>query len=360
MQTPDHPVVRLIEHYVARLLCALPPSVQRLISRDVREPEGVPPAPDVSVLLTIMAMSGERALGTGDDPELRRASTRRGAATAAPRTPGPVRAQQVTVAGADGDLPARLYIPPVETDGRLLVFYHGGGWVTGDLDTHDAPCRLLAMQAATRVVSVDYRLAPEHPFPAPVDDALAAFAHVVAHAEKLGGEPDKVSVAGDSAGGNLAAVVAQQSAGGPRPAAALLIYPACDFRGGTASRDLFAEGFLLEKRDMDWCQARYLQPGQPIEDPRVSPVFGDLDAGHPPTVVVTAGFDPLRDEGEAYAAQLREAGVPTVLRRYPGLVHGFINVTALSATSHDAVVDCASALLAVQELRLTSTAAVTG
>ncbi len=350
MKTPDHPVVRVIEHYVARVICGLPAGLQRLIGRGVAAPEGSPPAPDIAALLTIMAMTGERALGTGDDPEARRASTRRGSATAASRRPDPVRSQQVTVAGGAGDLPARLYIPPGDTGGRLLVFYHGGGWVTGDLDTHDTPCRLLAVQAATRVLAVDYRLAPEHPFPAPVEDAMAAFAHVVEHAAKFGAHPERISVAGDSAGGNLAAVVSQQTAGGPRPAAALLIYPACDFRGGTASRSLFAEGFLLEKRDMDWCQGRDLPAGQSIEDPRVSPVFGDIDAAQPPTVVVTAGFDPLRDEGETYAAQLRAAGVPTVLRRYPGLVHGFANVTALSRTSHDAMVDCASALLAAQEL----------
>ena len=350
MKTPDHPVVHVIEHYVARLVCSLPAVLQRIIGRDVARPEGVAPAPEVGALLTIMAMTGERALGTGDDPEARRASTRRGAATAAPRRKGPVRAQQVTVAGAAGDLRARLYIPPGDTDGRLLVFYHGGGWVTGDLDTHDSVCRLLAVQSATRVVSVEYRLAPEHPFPAPADDAIAAFAHIVDHAPKFGARPDRISVAGDSAGGNLAAVVSQQTAGGPRPAAALLIYPACDFRGGTASRGLFAEGFLLEKRDMDWCQARYLPAGADIEDPWISPIFGEIDERHPPTVVVTAGFDPLRDEGETYAAHLRAAGVPTVLRRYPGLVHGFANVTALSRTSHDAMVDCASALLAAQEL----------
>lgn len=350
MKTPDHPVVRAIEHYVARLICALPVGLQRLIARGVAAPEGAAPAPDIGALLTIMALTGERALGTGDDPEVRRASTRRGAATAAPRRSGPVRAQRVTVAGGAGELEARLYVPPVDTDGRLLVFYHGGGWVTGDLDTHDSVCRLLAVQAATRVVAVDYRLAPEHPFPAPLDDAMAVFAHVVEHAATFGAHPDRISVAGDSAGGNLAAVVSQQTAGGPRPAAALLIYPACDFRGGTASRGLFAEGFLLERRDMDWCQARYLPEAQSIEDPRVSPVLGEIDAGHPATVVVTAGFDPLRDEGEAYAAHVRAAGVPTVLRRYPGLVHGFANVTALSRTSHDAMVDCASALLAAQEL----------
>lgn len=348
--TPDHPVIHALEHYAARGLCSLPASLQRRISSGVGEPEGVAPAPEVGVLLTVMALTGERALGTGDDAELRRASTRRGAATAAPRRPSAVRAEPATVAGAEGELRARLYIPPGPTDGRLMVFFHGGGWVTGDLDTHDAPCRLLAEHAATRVVSVEYRLAPEHPFPAPVDDAMAAFAHVVEHAATYGGDPAKISVAGDSAGGNLAAVVSQQTTGGPRPAAALLIYPACDFRGGSASRSTFAEGFLLEKPDMDWCQDRYVPPGQSIEDPRLSIVFGEIDPGHPPTVVVTAGFDPLRDEGEAYAEQLRAAGTPTVLRRYPGLVHGFINVTALSRTSHDAVVDMASALLAMQQL----------
>jgi acetyl esterase len=350
MQTPDHPAVIEVEHYVAKTVSSLPPRLLRIIGRGVAEPEGRAPAPDVAALLAISRLTGERVLGDGDDPVRRRAATRRGALTAAPRRPDPTRVEETTVAGAAGPLRARLYIPPKDTSGRLLVFYHGGGWVTGDLDTHDAPCRLLARQAATRVLAVDYRLAPEHPFPAPVEDALAAFADVVGRAAELGAAPDRIAVGGDSAGGNLAAVVAQQTAGGVRPAAALLIYPACDLTGGTASRDLFARGFLLEKPDMDWCQERYLQDAGDPRDPRVSPAFGTIDAAHPPTVVVTAGFDPLRDEGEAYAAQLREAGVPTVLRGYEGLVHGFANVTAISPTSHDAMVDCASALLAAQEL----------
>lgn len=350
MKTPDHPAVIEVEHYVAKTVSSLPPRILRLIGRGVAEPEGRAPAPDIAAILTISKLTGERALGEGDDPVARRASSRRGALTAASRRPDPTRTEDVTVAGAEGPLRARLYVPPNDTAGRLLVFYHGGGWVTGDLDTHDAPCRLLARQAATRVLAVDYRLAPEHPYPAPVDDALAAFADVVARAAEFGAAPDRVAVGGDSAGGNLAAVVAQQTVGGPRPAAALLIYPACDLTGGTPSRDLFAVGFLLEKPDMDWCQDRYLQATGDVRDPRVSPAFGTIDAGHPPTVVVTAGFDPLRDEGEAYAVQLREAGVPTVLRRYESLIHGFANITAISPTSHDAMVDCASALLAVQEV----------
>ncbi len=360
MKTPDHPAMIAVEHQAAKALSSLPRGLQRLIGRTAAQPEGVPPAPDIAALLRIMQVTGERALGAGDDPVARRASTRRGSLTASPRVPYPAEVRDTTVAGALGPLPARLYIPPTATDGRLMVFYHGGGWVTGDLDTHDAPCRFIARQAATRVLAVDYRLAPEHPFPAPVEDALAAFADVVARAAELGADPARISVCGDSAGGNLAAVVSQQTAGGARPAAALLIYPACDFTGGTASRSLFAEGFLLEKSDMDWCQDRYLQAYGELTDPRVSPAFGAVDAEHPPTVVVTAGFDPLRDEGEAYAAQLRAAGIPTVLRRYPGLIHGFMNLTAISPTSHDAMVDCCSALLAVQEVGAGAAAPVSG
>jgi len=236
------------------------------------------------------------------------------------------RVRELTVDGATGPLRARHYAPP-ESGGPhpLLVFLHGGGWVVGDLDTHDQPCRLLASASGARVLSVDYRLAPEDPFPAPVDDAVAAFRAAVADAARLRSDPARVAVAGDSAGGHLAAVTALVCAreGGPAPAFQLLIYPVTDCVRVAASRRIFAEGFLLTKENMEWYEDQLAPPGVDRGDPRISPLLApDLD-GLAPALVVTAGFDPLRDEGEAYGARLKEAGVRAIVRRYPGYVHGF-------------------------------------
>ncbi len=235
---------------------------------------------------------------------------------------------ETSVAGADGPLPARLFVPESADHGgagALIVYYHGGGWVAGDLDTHDQPCRLLARASGARVLSIDYRLSPEHRFPAPVDDALAAFRDAVARAGELGADPGRVAVAGDSAGGHLAAVTARLSAhdGGPAPAFQLLVYPVTDLVVVAQSRLTFAEGFVLTKESMDWYEEQFLGSEGNRRDPRVSPLYATDLPGVAPALVVTAGFDPLRDEGEAYARKLQEAGVRTILRRFPGYVHGF-------------------------------------
>ena len=214
----------------------------------------------------------------------------------------------------------------------LLVFYHGGGWVIGDLDTHDHLCRLICRDAAAHVLSVDYRLAPEHKAPAAVDDAYAAYLWAREHAVELGADPGRVAVGGDSAGGNLAALVTLRArdAGAPSPALQWLIYPATDMRGLARSRTLFGDGFLLTKHDMDWFQDSYLEgSGVDDADPRVSPLLaGDL-SGLSPALVVTAGFDPLRDEGDQYAAKLRAAGVTVDHRRMGSVIHGFAQLNAL-------------------------------
>ena len=240
-------------------------------------------------------------------------------------------------------LPARLYIPPDET-GATLVYYHGGGWVVGDLDSHDALCRHLATASGARVLSVDYRLAPEHPFPAPVDDALAAFRDAVA----LAPDPARVAVGGDSAGGHLAAVTAQLAAadGGPEPAFQLLIYPVTDCDVKHPSRATFAEGFFLTRANMDYYEGCFLPPGTDKRDPRVSPLHASDLAGLAPALVVTAGFDPLRDEGEAYAARLQDAGVPAILRRHAGFVHGFANVLGAGHAWRAAVAEMGGVLRA--------------
>jgi acetyl esterase len=224
----------------------------------------------------------------------------------------------------------------------MIVFLHGGGFVLGDLESHDVPCRLLARHAGALVLAVDYRLAPEAPFPAPVQDASAALAWAIEHAAELGADPQRVAIAGDSAGGNLSAVASWEAVreGRPAPALQILIYPATDFVGRAPSHAMFDEGFLLVRSDMDWFTEKYLG-GDPGEDPRASILRAEELSGLPPAIVVTAGFDPLRDEGEAYARRLRELGVPVLLRRFPGLIHGFINLTGVSPSSRDAWVEVA-------------------
>jgi acetyl esterase len=228
----------------------------------------------------------------------------------------------------------------------LLVYLHGGGWVRGDLHTHDNTCRFLAREAGVIVLSVDYRLAPEHKFPAAVEDSFAAFRWAHENAAELGVDQNAIAVGGDSAGGNLAAVVGQLAAadGGPVPAFLLIIYPATDFSEKRRSVKLFREGFLLTESDMDWYTAHYLPDKEAERDPRASPLLADDLSGTPPAYVMTAGFDPLRDEGEAYALRLREAGVPVALRRHSGLIHGFANMTGVGRTGRAAMLEAAGAL----------------
>jgi len=260
--------------------------------------------------------------------------------------------RDLEIEGADGALRARHYRPPASgasENAPLLVFFHGGGWVTGDLDTHDEPCRMLCRHAQVQVLSVDYRLAPEHPFPAGVRDALAAFRWAVAHASELGADPHRIAVGGDSAGGNLSAASAQLAArdGGPAPALQLLIYPALDLTDArTASGRMFANDFLLTERDLRWCIGHYLSGTEhDPTDPRVSPMLGESLSGQVPAIVITAGFDPLRDEGEAYANALQHAGTRVVLERSPELIHGFLNMTT-APTARDATLRLAGTLRA--------------
>jgi acetyl esterase len=226
------------------------------------------------------------------------------------------------------------------------VFFHGGGFVFGDLDTHDGVCRLLCRHAGAHILAVDYRLAPENPFPAAVEDARAALDWAFANAGRLGADPCRIGVSGDSAGGNLAAVVSQLAArdGGPAPVLQLLIYPAMDSTGRHRSRELFADGFFLTKAHIEWFETHYLGADRARGlDPRVSPLLAEDLSGLPPTLVVTAAFDPLRDEGEAYAEALRAAGTPARVRRFPGLIHGFAAAAGVSRTCRDAVIEIAGA-----------------
>lgn len=230
----------------------------------------------------------------------------------------------------------RVYSPPtLLPDPPGLVYFHGGGWVVGDLQSHDTLCSILASQTPCRVIAVDYRLAPESPFPAAVDDALAAFRWVSENAESLGVDRRRIAVGGDSAGGNLATAVCleQARAGAEVPAGQLLLYPVTDTDLDTESYRLFANGFGLSRATMNWFFEHYAGPardgdgdGNGDVDPRLAPLRADDLSGLPPAIVATAGFDVLRDEGRAYADRLEQAGVEVVRRHYGALIHGFANI----------------------------------
>jgi acetyl esterase len=338
------------EFLAARAAVALPPRVKRRLAGAPIRRDGLELDLDTQLLLRLDERSGTAGLSTRSPAEARADTAHSSRVVAGPPV-AMARVQGLTVAGGAGPLRARLYVP-VEADGpaasALLVFFHGGGWSVGDLDTHDAPARLLAASSGARVLTVDFRLAPEHRFPAAVDDALAAFRDAHARAGELGADPARIAVGGDSAGGHLAAVTAQQAAadGGPAPAFQLLVYPVTDFVEESASRRMFAEGFFLTKVSMDFYEDAFLAPGAERDDPRVSPLrAGDLSAVAP-ALVVTAGFDPLRDEGEAYAERLRAAGVPVLLRRHPGFVHGFFNVLGVGHGPREAVAEMGGVLRA--------------
>lgn len=251
----------------------------------------------------------------------------------------------ITVAGADGPLDARVYRPLARAEsGGVIVYYHGGGWVVGDIDSHDNSCRALANATGMQVVSVDYRLAPEHRFPAGVDDAEAAFYDVVARAAEFGADAESVIVAGDSAGGQLSAMTCLRAkqAGEQLPAAQILIYPGTDMVNKYESQRLFADGFVLTQADMDWFIDHFLASGD--QRPAASPMCADDLSGLPPALVITAGFDPLRDEGEAYARALADAGNTVVLSRYDSQVHGFFNMLGVSGSAQEAIGEIAGLL----------------
>ena len=230
-----------------------------------------------------------------------------------------------------GGVPARLYVPPeAPTPSPLLVYFHGGGHVVADLETHDATCRWFARETGVRVLAADYRRAPEHPFPAAVEDALAAFRHAASHARELGADAARIAVGGDSAGANLAAVVAQLAAADElSPVFQLLIYPVCDYSPEWPSQELFASGFFLTRAEIRWYRSHYLRDDAAASDPRASPLLREDLSGLAPAYVATAGFDPLRDEAEEYARRLRAAGVAVTLRRHAGYGHGFAAMVGL-------------------------------
>jgi acetyl esterase len=327
---------------LSRALGALPPRVQvRLSGRPPIEVDGQTLDPGLQLMLAARERLIPPARELPPVGEHREAS-RLDAATARGRLDQVAAVRELRVRGAAGEIPARHYLPAAGA-APLLVYFHGGGGVSGDLDTHDAPCRTLCSHAGVHVLAVDYRLAPEAPFPGGVDDGLAAWASAVENAAGLGADPERVAVGGDSAGGNIAAVVSQAAGRGdvPAPALQLLIYPWLDLTRKRRSYELFGEGFFLTTEMLDWYAGHLLGGDGDAADPRCSPLLADDLTGLAPAIVVSAGFDPLRDEAEDYARALRAAEVPVVLRRFESLIHGFANAGGVNKGSRAALIETA-------------------
>ena len=303
----------------------------------------MPLDPQARALLDQMAALGGPPLDQQSVAEARAAIAELAEASGEPEAVA--RVEDRTIPGPLGEIPIRVYAPDAPAPLPTLVYFHGGGWVIGTLDTHDGVCRQLANAARCLVVSVDYRLAPEHPFPAPAEDAYASVCWVAANAATLGGDPARVAVGGDSAGGNLSAVVSlmARDRGGPRLVHQLLVYPVVD----APTAELWpsyrenADGYFLTVAMMQWFWGHYrAAQGDAYACPLHAADFRNL----PPALVITAEFDPLRDEGEAYAARLREAGVPVTLTRYDGMIHGFFGMSGVIDRARDAVAEAAAAL----------------
>lgn len=245
-----------------------------------------------------------------------------------------------------GEMGVRCYTPGGDGPFPVLVYFHGGGWVIGDIGTHDGICRSLANAAGCVVASVDYRLAPEHKYPVAAEDAFAATRWVAQHARRLGVDARRIAVGGDSAGGTLAAAVTlmARDRGGPELALQLLVYPVTHHSFDTASYREHADGYLLTRDAMRWFWSHYLRREEDGRHPYASPLLAADLLGLPPALVMTAEYDPLRDEGEAYAARLREAGVPVTVTRYPGMIHGFFRMINLVDKARAARDEAAGAL----------------
>ena len=301
----------------------------------------------LQLMLAAQRISRTGGLSAADDPGAARALMRNSHSVMGSRVAVPITDRSIP--GPDGPLRTRHYRPNVAGAAPLLVFFHGGGFVVGDIESHDGLCRMICRDAAIHVLSVDYRLAPEHKAPAAVDDCVAAHRWALGHAAELGADPSRIGVGGDSAGGNLAALVALRSRdhGIRQPALQVLLYPVLDLSAETRSRTLFSDGFFLSKQDIDWFTHLYLGgAGLAADDARVSPLKAADLSGLAPALVLTAGFDPLRDEGNEYAAALRSAGVSVDHRQFDALTHGFASVAPFGGESADAIAATISAIRA--------------
>ena len=257
--------------------------------------------------------------------------------------------ENFTIPGPGGEIRARAYAPVAAVGAQsTLIYFHGGGFVVGSLESHDGLCRLLAAEGGFKVIAVDYRLAPEHPWPAAVDDAMAALQWIEANSAQLGVDGGRIAIGGDSAGGMLAAIVTQQARGKTRPRIAyqMLLFPNTQVGGETSSLAEFAVGYFLERRAIEYFSSLYLPPGSDRNSPKVSPLRAKDFSGLPPAFVMLGGYDPLHDEGLAYAEKLKAAGVKVTIADYPDMVHCFIYLQTVLAQAHEAVARAAKAVKA--------------
>jgi acetyl esterase len=304
---------------------------------------------DATLQLILIAQRSTRTSGLSADGDLEVARALMRKSNAATNTDAAAPTTDLTIPGPDSPLRARHYRPAVAEAAPLLLFFHGGGFVMGDIESHDGLCRMICRDAAIHVLSVDYRLAPEHRAPAAVDDCVAAYRWARGHAAELGADPSRIGVGGDSAGGNLAALVTLRSRdeGIPQPTLQVLLYPVLDLSAKTRSRTLFSDGFFLSKLEENRHLDLYLGgTGLAADDARVSPLKAADLSGLAPALVVTAGFDPLRDEGNEYAVALRSAGVTVDHRQFDALTHGFASIAKFGGGSADATMATISAIRA--------------
>jgi acetyl esterase len=315
------------ERAAAIALVRLPPrALRRIVGPPIRSPEGFRLDLQSQALLWMVRVRGTEIYGANVDRSRR--SMDRASRILEPRAVAPLRVFDWTLPGGVGPRPARVYVPVALPPrlGPALVWFHGGGFVLGSIESHDGVCRALASRSGVMVISVGYRLAPEHPFPAGLDDAVAATQWVLDEGRSIGVDPGAVAVGGDSAGGNLAAGVAQALRGATRrPAFQFLVYPATDATRSQASHRHFADGFLLTEDNIVWFLDQYVPQGRFITDARVSPLLACDFSGLAPALMMVAGFDPLRDEGRLYAERMRDAGVDVETVCSDGSIHGFLN-----------------------------------
>jgi acetyl esterase len=345
MDADRTPLSDHIARAILKLVGVLPTTAQRWLGGRPIRIDGQELNPELQLALRLLNLATTDSYDSMPLPQVRAQIARESVVFGDPIPVETVR--ELTIPGEGGAIPARLYRPTGLTGPcALLVYFHGGGWVLGDLRAADSVCRFLAVHAELAVLSIDYRLAPEHPFPAGVNDAVAAFHYAVDQAAALNVDPAAIGVGGESAGGNLSAVVSQiTSAGnGPAPAFQLMFMPVTDLSTKHPSYSLFSHGFFLTEAQMDWYRGHYLRNDADALDPRASPLLARDLTGLPPAYLAVAGFDPLRDEGEAYAHRLREAGVDVTLRRHIGMIHGAVNATGVAQAARDALLEAAAAL----------------
>lgn len=344
MPSQARPFSDRILRKIVRAIGALPDPMKRLIAG--------PPVRIDGQQLALEAQVGMRLLGIGVSKTFEQLPLAQGrdqitseAYIFGSETPVET-VRTFTIPGPAGPLSARLYRPAgIEGPSAALVYFHGGGWVLGDLESGDSVARFFAAHTPLVVISIDYRLAPENPFPAGLDDAIVGFEYFVTHAAEFDLDADAIGVGGESAGGNLAAVLALHSAPGWRPPAFQVLFnPVTDLSTKHQSYGLFGDGFFLSESQMDWYKHHYVTEPQYLLDPRVSPLLAQDVSHAPPAYIVVAGFDVLRDEGEAYAAKLADAGVDVTLRRHAGLVHGFINATGVGHAARNALLEAVGVL----------------